>query len=207
MSRNRNIRRAFKPAVFVLSLSPALLLGYRFATGNLGADPVETLEHTTGDWALYFLMITLSVSPLMKITGWGVLLSFRRMMGLFAFFYACCHFLIYLFIDRFLYWPEIWDDIFKRPYITVGFAALVILIPLAVTSTKGWIKRLGAARWNRLHQLVYVAAGLGILHYLWGVKIDTIRKPTVLGILLVLILAMRFVPLAKIRSSLRKRHA
>lgn len=155
----------------------------------LGANPIEKITHRTGDWALRFLLITLAITPLRKLFGWKQLIRYRRMLGLFAFFYVCIHFSIYIVFDHFFDVNEIIKDIVKRPYVTVGFAAFVLLIPLAVTSTNKMMKRLGR-RWKQLHQLVYVIAVLAILHYLWLVKADVLQ-PVIHAIVLLLLLVIR----------------
>jgi sulfoxide reductase heme-binding subunit YedZ len=157
--------------------------------GNLGANPIEETTHRTGDWALRFLLITLAVTPLRRWFGWGRLHRLRRMFGLYAFFYALLHFLTYLVLDQFFDWGEIIKDIIKRPYITMGFSAFVMLIPLAATSTNGMMRRLGR-RWGQLHQLVYVIAVAGVLHYLWLVKADT-RQPLIYAFVLLFLLLAR----------------
>ena len=175
-----------KPLVFCASLLPLAWLCWLAWQDQLGANPVETLSHHTGDWSLRFLLLTLAVTPLRRLTGWNGLIRFRRMLGLFAFFYVCLHFGVYLIFDQFFDWAGIVEDVAKRPYITVGFAGWLLLIPLAVTSTNGMIKRLGR-NWQRLHRLVYLVGALGVLHYLWLVKTD-LTEPllygTILGVLL-----------------------
>jgi sulfoxide reductase heme-binding subunit YedZ len=190
MSWSKWVRRIGKPVVFVVCLIPLTLLVRDFLGGRLSANPIEDLTHRTGDWTLIFLLITLGITPLRRITKWGVVLQFRRMLGLFAFFYGILHFSIYIVFDHFFDVAAILEDVTKRPYVTVGFTSLMLLVPLAVTSTKGWIKRLGGRRWNRLHQLVYVTAAGGVLHYLWLVKADT-RRPIIFGVILVALLATR----------------
>ncbi len=162
------------------------LLGYR-----LGANPVEEMIHQTGLWGLRFLLVTLSITPLRVLTGKVWLLHWRRMFGLFAFFYICMHFLAYAFVDQRFAWQLILKDIAERPYITLGMTALVLLIPLAVTSTKGWMRRLGR-RWQKLHRLVYVIAILGVWHFWWQVKLD-IREPLVYAGTLAVLLGFRLV--------------
>ncbi len=179
-------------SVFLLALFPFAWMVYHAVTGGLGTNPIEAVTHRTGWWTLAFLMLTLAVTPLRQLLGWGPLIKLRRMLGLFAFFYASLHFAIYVGIDQFFALDYILEDIMDRPYITVGFAALLILLPLAATSTKKMIKRLGGKRWNRLHKLVYVAAALGVLHFLWLVKADT-REPTIFGAILVALLGFRLV--------------
>lgn len=181
--------RAGKTVLFCLCLVPLGQLVWRGLTDGLGANPVEFITHATGDWTLRLLLVTLALSPLRQLTGAGWPIRVRRMVGLFAFFYALLHFGGYLWLDRAFDWRAIIQDIAERPYITVGFAAFLLLIPLAVTSTRGWIRRLGG-RWKRLHQAIYLIAVLGVLHYLWLVKAD-IREPLVYGLILAGLLAFR----------------
>lgn len=178
-----------KPLVFVICLVPLAMLVWDGFHDALGANPVEKITHRTGDWSLRFLLITLAVTPLRKLFGWKQLIKLRRMFGLFAFFYVCIHFSVYIVFDHFFDLNEIAKDILKRPYVTVGFAAFVLLIPLAVTSTNKMMKRLGK-RWKQLHQLVYVIAVLGILHYLWLVKAD-ILQPVIHAMILLVLLSIR----------------
>ena len=182
--------RILKVFVFLLCLVPFFLLVWQALTGNLGANPVEAITHTTGDWILRFLVITLCVTPLRRLTGWTQVTRFRRMFGLFAFFYACIHFSIYVLSIADLNLSEIGTDIAKRPYVTVGFTAFVLMFPLAITSTKKMIGRLGGKRWQALHRLVYVSAIAGVLHYLWLVKLD-IRYPVRYAIAVGLLLLFR----------------
>jgi len=189
MTETQWMTRVIKPVVFVMCLVPLAWLLWDGLTRHLGANPVETLNHRTGIWTLRLLLITLTVTPLRRLTGWNNLIRLRRMLGLYVFFYACLHFLTWLVFDHFFDVHEIVKDIVKRPYITVGFLAFVLLIPLAVTSTKTWVKRLGS-RWARLHRLVYVIATGGALHFLWLVKAD-VREPVVYGSILAVLLAYR----------------
>jgi sulfoxide reductase heme-binding subunit YedZ len=159
-----------KPVLFTLALVPAALLVRAGMTGTLGVNPAETLQLETGVWALRFLLLTLAVTPLRRVTGWNRLIQYRRMLGLFAFFYASCHFLTYLVLDQFFAFDLILKDVVKRPFITFGMLAFVLMIPLALTSTKGWIRRLGR-RWQVLHRLIYISAIAGAVHYLWKVKL------------------------------------
>lgn len=165
-----------KVFVFVCSLVPLGLLVWKGYNAELTANPVEFIEHWTGDWTLRFLIFTLAITPLRRIPKLQLLIRYRRMLGLFAFFYACVHFSMYLTFDQSFDFAAIWKDIDKRRYITVGFSAFVLLIPLAVTSTAGWIRRLGGKRWQMLHRLIYFSAVLGVIHYYWLVKSD-VRKP------------------------------
>jgi len=186
----RGRRRVAKIVLFVACLAPAAWILYVALTGQLAAEPIKDLEHRTGDWAIRFILLTLAVTPIRRLTGWNEVIRYRRMVGLFAFFYVTVHFLTYLVLDQFFAWHYIVEDVAKRPYITVGFASFLMLIPLAVTSTRGWIRRLGGKRWNRLHTLIYVAAAGGVLHYLWLVKADE-RVPIAYGTILVVLLAAR----------------
>jgi methionine sulfoxide reductase heme-binding subunit len=181
-----------KVTVFALCLVPAFLLVWKGFTGGLGANPIEFITHATGDWILRFLCITLSITPLRKILRLPDLIRFRRMLGLFAFFYACAHFLIWFVLDKFFDWGEIAKDVVKRPFITAGFTAFVLLIPLAVTSTTGWIRRMGGKRWQMLHRLIYVSGIAGVVHYYWLVKSD-IRLPVMYGAIIVVLLMYRLV--------------
>ena len=165
-----------KVPFFLLCLVPLGILVWRALTGNLGANPVEFIQHATGDWTLRFLIITLCITPFRKLLKLPDLIRFRRMLGLFAFFYACLHFLTYLGPDQSFDLAAMWKDVYKRPFITVGFTAFVLLIPLALTSTAGWIRRLGGRRWQMLHRLIYISAICGVIHYYWLVKSD-LRKP------------------------------
>jgi sulfoxide reductase heme-binding subunit YedZ len=165
-------------------------LGWRFYQHALGANPIEVITHATGDWTIRFLLITLSVTPLRKLLKQPWLIRFRRMFGLFAFFYVCLHFLTYIWLDKFFDFHEIWADVLKRKFITVGFTGFILLIPLALTSTAGWIRRLGGKRWQALHRLIYVSATAGVIHYLWLVKADK-TKPLEYGFLLLILLGYR----------------
>lgn len=176
-------------AVFGLALVPFGFLLYRTYAGRLGVNPVETITHFTGDWGLRFLLLTLAVTPLRRLSGWRWPQRFRRMLGLFAFFYVVLHFATYLVFDQFFDLRAIAQDVVKRPYITVGFAAFVMLIPLAVTSTQAMMRRLGR-NWQRLHRLVYAIAILAVLHFLWLVKADA-REPLIYAAVLTLLLGYR----------------
>jgi len=178
-----------KRIVFILALLPLAYVIYGILTDNLGANPIEKMEHLTGLWALIFLMASLSVTPLRKISGLNKIIRLRRMLGLFVFFYALIHFGIYLGLDRFLIWPDIKKDLTKRPYIIVGFSALLLLLPLVFTSTKKSIRRLGK-KWIKLHRLVYVIALLAVLHFWWLVKAD-IFYPALFAALYLLLMAVR----------------
>ena len=180
-----------KVVVFAACLVPLALLVWRGLNNNLTADPIAYITHKTGDWTLRFLVITLAVTPLRKILHLPQLIRFRRMMGLFAFFYVCLHFTTWIWLDKSFIWAELWKDVLKRPFITVGFTGFLLLIPLAVTSTAGWIRRLGGKRWQMLHRLVYLTAVLGVIHYYWLVKSD-VRKPLFYGLLVAILLVWRF---------------
>jgi len=179
-----------KAALLVVGLIPLVSLVLGAAQDELGANPIEFLARATGDWTLRFLMLTLAVTPIRQITGWRVLLRYRRMLGLYTFFYACLHFSIYVFLDLGLEFSAVFADILKRPYITAGFTAFLLLIPLAVTSNRAMIRRLGAGRWRRLHRLVYIIAFLGVLHYWWQVKSD-LAQPLIYSLILIILLGYR----------------
>lgn len=193
---DRLLRYGLKPVVFVLLLLPAALLLAGLIRGTLGADPVATLLWQTGLWALRLLLASLAVTPLQRLTGWRWPIRFRRQLGLFAFFYACLHLAVYAVFDRSLDLAAVWEDIVERPFITVGALAFLLLVPLAATSTRAAVRRLGP-RWQQLHRLVYLAAGLAVLHYLWLVKAD-LRPPLIyagiLATLLLLRLPLRLLP-------------
>ena len=185
-----------KVALFALCLIPLARLAWLGTHRGLGANPIEYITHSTGWWTLSFLLITLSVTPLRRLTGWNWLLRLRRMLGLFAFFYVSLHFTTYIWLDQFFDWQGMLKDIAKRPFITVGFTAFVLLIPLAATSTNAMVRRLGAKRWQRLHRAVYVIATLGVLHFWWLVKKD-IREPLIFGTLLGLLFLIRLLYLRR----------
>lgn len=190
LPRDWRVRFVAKPAVFAACLAPVAWLVWLGASGGLGANPIEAAVRYCGDWALRFLLIALAVSPLRAFTGWATVMRFRRMLGLFAFFYVVLHVAGYVGLDQFFAWKAIWADVVKRRYITFGMLAFVLLLPLAVTSTKGMIKRLGAARWQRLHRLVYPAAILAVVHFFMMVKAD-IREPAVYAAVLAVLLGAR----------------
>ena len=184
--------KRFKPVVFTICLIPFGFLLYRAWTGQLSADPVDDITGVTGQWGLRFLLITLAVTPLRQITGLSGLIQIRRMLGLFAFFYVCLHFLTYLVLDQFFAWDFIAEDILERPYILIGFSAFLLLIPLAATSTNAMVKRMGGRRWQKLHKAVYAIACLGVVHYFLGVKAN-ITLPVIYGFILLLLLGYRWV--------------
>ena len=187
----RQTRLVWKPLVFTACLVPfALVVGDTFGiTGSLGANPVEEILDRFGNWGLRFIMITLAVTPLRRLTGWNLLARFRRMLGLFTFFYVFLHFLTWLILDQGLLISAIVEDIVKRPFITIGMVALLLLIALAVTSTHGMRRRLGR-RWQTLHNSVYVIAVLGVWHFWWQVKLDTL-EPLVYAVILTILLGYR----------------
>jgi ferredoxin-NADP reductase/DMSO/TMAO reductase YedYZ heme-binding membrane subunit len=188
---NRILSSRFaKAGLFLFGLIPLTILGDRFYTSDLSANPIEFIEHYTGDWAIRLLLVTLCVTPLRKLTGWSQLSRFRRMLGLYAFFYAVLHFLTYLWFDQQFAPVEILGDIGKRRYITVGFLGWVCLGALATTSTAGWVRRMGLKRWQRLHRLVYVSAAAAVIHYYWLVKSD-VRLPVMYGVILAVLLVAR----------------
>ena len=179
--------RLIKPVVFVSSLIPAALLARGLYTGNLGINPAETLQLETGIWALRFLLASLAITPLRRIFGWNRLVQYRRMLGLYAFFYATLHLATYVVLDRYFDWAGVVEDVAKRPFITLGMLAFALMIPLALTSTKGWIRRLGRT-WQTLHRLVYFAALAACLHFIWKVKVvigEPVYYAAILGVLLV----------------------
>jgi sulfoxide reductase heme-binding subunit YedZ len=179
-----------KAVVFLVCLGPIAIVGWRALHGDLTANPIEFITHATGDWTLRFLCITLAITPLRKLLRLPELIRFRRMLGLFAFFYACLHFTTYIWLDKFFDLSEMWKDVVKRRFITVGFLAFVLLIPLAITSTTGWIRRLGGRRWQLLHRAIYISAVAGVIHYYWLVK-SAVLRPLAYGALVGLLLAWR----------------
>jgi sulfoxide reductase heme-binding subunit YedZ len=183
-----------KAALFAVCLAPVLWMAWGVYRGDVGPNPVEYITHGTGDWTLRFLLITLAVTPVRRLAGLPWLIRYRRMLGLFAFFYGCLHFAIYLWLDKVFDWQEIWKDIYKRPFITAGFTAFALMVPLAITSTKGWVRRLGGKRWALLHRLVYVSGVAAVVHYYWLVKSD-IREPLLYGVILMILLMYRARPI------------
>ncbi len=183
--------------MWFLCLLPAVVLVWDAFTDGLGAEPIEAVTHRTGWWGLTLLLVTLAVTPVRRLTGWNRVIQLRRLLGLFAFFYVSLHFLTYLF-DQFFQLEYIIEDVVKRPYITAGFAAYLLLIPLAATSTQGMIRRLGGKRWQRLHRLVYLSAILAVLHFFWLVKAD-LQRPLLFAAALAVLLAFRLPLLWKSR--------
>jgi methionine sulfoxide reductase heme-binding subunit len=190
MSPEIRLRRVIKPFIFTLCLMPLVWLIWRGLSGDLGANPIEVITRFLGDWAMRILLVTLAVTPLRRMFGWSVLMRLRRMFGLFAFAYAVLHLSSYVVLDQFFYWPEIWADIIKRNFITVGMIAFLMLLALAVTSTNAMIRRLGGKRWQRLHRLVYPAAVAVVVHFYMMVKAD-IREPLIYGAIAVALLGYR----------------
>jgi sulfoxide reductase heme-binding subunit YedZ len=206
VTQTQLVRRVGKPVVFAACLGPFLWLVYQAFWGDLGVNPIETITNETGIWTLRLLAVTIAITPLRWLTKWNPIINFRRMVGLFAFFYGTIHFFIYFILDRSLMFDGLWEDIVKRPYITVGFTAFMLMIPLAITSTKGWIRRLGGHRWNLLHKLVYVSASFGVLHYWWKVKLD-VTNPMIYAAIVAVLLGWRVVKAINKRQSARAAHA
>jgi sulfoxide reductase heme-binding subunit YedZ len=192
MTRVAIITRVVKPALYVTAVVPFAYLCFRLGTGSVDGDQVKFLQHVTGDTVLACLLLTLSVTPLRRLTGWNELIRVRRLIGLTAFWYALIHFLSYLVFDQSLSVSDIAADIAKHPWVLLGFTAFLMLLPLAITSTKGWVRRLGGKRWQRLHRLVYLATAAGLVHYFWLVKKD-VTDPIYWGVALLALLALRLV--------------
>lgn len=208
-SSTKRRRVAIKAVIWVSALMPAAWLVWRAMHGDLGANPIEEVLHRLGWWGLVLLTTTLAITPVRRITGWHGIIRFRRLVGLFAFFYLTLHFATYLVLDQWFAWGYILEDIAERPFITAGFAAWLILLTLAVTSTRGWIRRLGR-KWQRLHRLIYLAAGLGALHFFWKVKADTQEPLVFAGVIGLLLLArvpavQRAISWPRVRSRLAGR--
>jgi sulfoxide reductase heme-binding subunit YedZ len=193
------LRFVAKPIAFAACLIPFVLLARATVQGELGANPLERVTDVTGQWGLRLLLLTLAITPLRRLSGWNWLVRFRRMLGLFVFFYISLHFLTWIWLDQELSWGNIAADIVKRPYVTVGFTAWLLLLPLALTSTRGMMRRLGR-NWQRLHRVVYIIGILGVLHYAWLVKADLL-EPLVYAGLLAILLTLRWRPklLARVR--------
>ena len=186
-------RRLGQCVVVALGLAPVTWLVVRALRGELGVDPVETLSQVSGDWTLRFLLATLAITPASRFLGLNRLIRYRRTIGLTAFGYAVFHFVCFVWLDQWFVWADIVSEIAKRRWITIGFGTLLLLVPLAITSTNGMLRRLGARRWRRLHRLVYLAGIGGVMHYWWAVKADT-RVPFVYGSILAVLLMARLVP-------------
>ena len=202
MTHTQIMRRVVKPAAFVAALQPAGWLLYNAFWGDLGVNPVETITNHTGIWTLRLVVAGLAITPLRWVTGLNQLINYRRAVGLFAFFYGTLHFMTYFVLDHSLQFEGVWEDVVKRPYITAGFTAFVLMIPLAVTSTTGWIRRMGGKRWNLLHRLVYITALAGVLHYFWKVKLDA-TYPVYYGLAVAMFLFVR-VWIAYSKTQLRR---
>lgn len=194
------MKRNYKTLLFLVCLAPLARLIWLATSNGLGANPIEFITRSTGTWTLVALLLTLAVTPLRRLSGWNSLLRYRRMLGLFAFFYASLHFTTYIWLDQFFDPASITKDIIKRPFITIGFAAFLLLWPLAVTSTNTMMRRLGR-RWQQLHRLIYLIGLLGVLHYLWLVKKD-LTQALIYGVALLVLLSLR---LPTIASGLRNR--
>jgi sulfoxide reductase heme-binding subunit YedZ len=203
LTEARLIRRVLKPALWVAGLAPLAWLVFTTLTGRLEAEPVKGLQHFTGRTALIILLVTLSITPLRRLTGWNGMVKVRRLIGLFAFFYALTHFLIYLTFDLEYSFGDLASDIAKRPWITVGFGVLLILTTLAVTSPQAMVRRLGGKRWQALHRLIYVAAGGAIVHFTWAQKKD-ISEPVRYAVVLILLLGFRLLPPRARRAGRRR---
>jgi sulfoxide reductase heme-binding subunit YedZ len=193
--------RALKTPVFLLCLGPAFVLTWKGFHHGLGANPIDVVTRTTGRWTLTFLLITLSVTPVRKLSGLTWLVRFRRMLGLFAFFYGSLHLMTYVWLDKFFDVHAMLHDIAKRRFITAGMTAWSLMLPLALTSTTGWIRRLGGKRWQKLHRLIYFSAAAGVVHFIWLVKAD-LRRPLTYGAILAALLAYRLIAwlLARLRT-------
>jgi sulfoxide reductase heme-binding subunit YedZ len=200
-SSARRSRAAVKAAIWVSGLTPAAWLVWRSTHGELGANPIEEVLHRTGWWGLVLLTTTLAITPVRRLTGWHQIVRYRRLVGLFAFFYLTLHFSTYLVLDQWFAWSYILEDIAERPFITVGFTAWLLLLTLAVTSTRGWIRRLGV-RWQRLHRFIYLASALGVLHFYWKVKADT-REPLIFVAVIGLLLLARVPAVQRLVSRAR----
>jgi sulfoxide reductase heme-binding subunit YedZ len=183
-------RRVYKPVVWLLCLTPFALLVYDGFTDNLTANPIEKITNDTGIWTLRLIVAGLAITPLRWLTGINQLINYRRLVGLFAFFYGCLHFTTFFFFDHQFDFAGMWQDVLKRPYITAGFTAFVLMIPLAITSTTGWIRRMGGKKWNLLHRLIYITALAAVLHYFWKVKLDA-TNPVYYGVVVAVLLGFR----------------
>ena len=189
-SPKENLIRAFKVIVFLLCLGPVAVLTWKGFHDLLGANPIDVITRTTGRWTLNFLLITLAITPLRRISGMPWMIRFRRMVGLYAFFYGSLHLMTYVWLDKFFDVHEMLHDIVKRRFITAGLTAWALMLPLALTSTTGWIRRLGGKRWQKLHRLIYFSAAAGVIHFIWLVKAD-LRKPLTYGAIWAVLIAYR----------------
>lgn len=201
--------RLTKIGIFLAALLPLAALSWRGFHEGLGANPIEVITHTTGDWTLRLILTTLAITPLRKLTRQYWLIGVRREIGLFSFFYGVLHFTTYIWLDKFFDVHEMIKDVYKRPFITAGFTAFVLLIPLAITSTAGWIRRLGGKNWLRLHRLIYVSAIVGVIHYIWLVKADEripLQYAFVLSVLLLYRVGAWIIGMRKSTAPVRKSH-
>jgi methionine sulfoxide reductase heme-binding subunit len=207
-SPSQMLVRALKVMVFLTCLGPLSVLTWKGFHDQLGANPVDVITRSTGKWTLTFLLITLSVAPLRKLASAPWLIRFRRMLGLFAFFYGTLHLMTFVWLDKSFDFQAMLHDIVKRRFITAGMTAWALMLPLALTSTTGWIRRLGGKRWQRLHRLIYFSAAAGVIHFIWLVKAD-LRRPLTYGAILAGLLAFRLVSwgIAKARAKTRTREA
>ena len=190
MNPTQRRRWVFKPSVWLICLAPFALLVYDGFTDNLTANPIEKITNTTGIWTLRLIVATLAITPLRWFTGINQLINYRRLIGLFAFFYGCLHFTTFFLFDHQFDISGMWQDVLKRPYITAGFVAFVLMIPLAITSTTGWIRRMGGKNWNLLHKAIYITALAAVLHYFWKVKLDA-TNPVYYGLVVAALLGFR----------------
>ena len=205
-SPKENLVRVLKVMVFVLCLGPVAVLTWKGFHDLLGANPIDVITRTTGRWTLTFLLITLGITPLRRLTQMPWMIRFRRMVGLYAFFYGCLHLLTYIWLDKFFDVHEMLNDIVKRRFITAGMTAWALMLPLALTSTTGWIRRLGGKRWQMLHRLIYFSAAAGVIHFIWLVKAE-LRKPLTYGAVLAALLVYRAAvwTVARAKSKIKER--
>ncbi len=199
-----NLLRVLKVLVFLLSLGPVAVLTWKGFHDLLGANPIDVITRTTGRWTLIFLLVTLAITPLRRLSGMPWLIRFRRMVGLYAFFYGCLHLMTYVWLDKFFDVHEMLHDIVKRRFITAGLTAWALMLPLALTSTTGWIRRLGGKRWQKLHRLIYFSAAAGVIHFIWLVKAD-LRKPLTYGAIWVVLIGYRTLAWAAARLKASKK--
>jgi sulfoxide reductase heme-binding subunit YedZ len=200
----QKLLRILKVFVFIVCLGPLAVLTWKATHDGLGANPVDVITRSTGKWILVFLLLTLAVTPVRRLTGFSWLIRFRRMLGLYAFFYATLHLMTYVWLDKFFDFQAMLHDIAKRRFITAGMTGFALMLPLALTSTSGWIRRLGGKRWQRLHRLIYFSAAAGVIHFLWLVKADR-RRPLAYGGVLAALLLFRLANF--IVARVRTRHA
>ncbi|HEV2988723.1 MAG TPA: protein-methionine-sulfoxide reductase heme-binding subunit MsrQ [Candidatus Angelobacter sp.] len=203
-SPRENLIRTLKVIVFVLCLGPVVVLTWKGFHEMLGANPIDVITRSTGRWTLTFLLITLGITPVRRLTGMPWMIRFRRMLGLYAFFYGCLHLMTYVWLDKFFDVHEMLHDIVKRRFITAGMTAWALMLPLALTSTTGWIRRLGGRRWQKLHRLIYFSAAAGVIHFIWLVKAD-LRKPLIYGAIWAMLIAYRLISWATARLKSTKK--